>query len=78
MRHITFTGYYAGLPVCSVNRIEATARGDLFHHAGRWLDNPELVAETCPECRKLWDAADDDSEAAEQIFQDNVERRLFS
>ena len=69
MRHITFSGYYAGLPICGVKRSEATERGDSFAHAGRWLDNPDLVAETCLECRKLWDEAGDDTaeyEAANQ------------
>ena len=62
MRHITMTGIDAGLPICGVNRVEATKRGDQFHHAGRWLDNPELVEETCPQCRKLWDEAGEDDQ----------------
>jgi hypothetical protein len=63
MRHITMTGIDAGLPVCGIKRSVAAERGDSFAHPGRWLDNPAIAHETCPDCRRLWDeAGEDDSE----------------
>lgn len=73
MRHITMTGLDAGLPICGIKRSDAAARGDLFHHAGTWLNNPELISETCPACRKLWDEAGEDENEHEAAAQ-NVSR----
>jgi len=60
MTHLTFTGYYAGRPLCNVNKPDALQRGDKFVHAiyCHDLNDPDL----CPDCKKLWESVDDDEE----------------
>lgn len=61
MLHLTHTtGYYAGLPICGLSRMEAEKRGDRMEHPAysrrgieRQMGDPEL----CSECRRLWDEA---------------------
>lgn len=49
MRHITMTGIDAGQTLCGDPRNTE----DKYHHAGRWLDNPEIT-DVCPVCLSIW------------------------
>lgn len=51
MRHITLTGYHAGVTICGAAK---DIEGDTYAHAGEWLDNPECLAELCPVCARVW------------------------
>ena len=52
MIHLTLTGYYAGVPLCNVNKREAISNGDVFYHAEYFHDfeNKDL----CPKCKEMW------------------------
>jgi hypothetical protein len=61
MTHLTLTGYYAGTPLCDVNKSDAKERGDKFYHATyapNFVFEPD--SDLCPQCRAEWDAAADD------------------
>ena len=52
--HLTLTGYYAGVPLCGVNKFKAIERGDDFMHVVfAPLDNLDLYF--CPECISIWE-----------------------
>ncbi len=56
--HLTLTGPYAGMTLCTVNKAQAKARGDEFYHVMYWnqWDNPRL----CPHCKAEWESTDDE------------------
>ena len=58
--HLTYTGYYAGQPLCGVNKPQAYYNGDTFYHAMYWhdWDNPDV----CNQCKEIWFATDDDED----------------
>ena len=59
LTHLTFTGYYAGVPICGINKESARLRGDLFVHAVYApLDNKDI--NFCPACMLAWEDAQDD------------------
>ena len=53
-QHITFTGYYAGTPVCRVHKPNAQKAGDTFGHLGDWVDNPHIQNSICPDCKAIY------------------------
>lgn len=55
MTHLTLTGYYAGMPLCPVNRPEATERGEKFIHAA--YAPVDKIDDLCPSCKTEFDAA---------------------
>ena len=56
MLHLTLTGASAGVPLCGCAKQAARARGDSFAHA---MYTDMRTPGICPECRVLWQAADD-------------------
>ena len=50
--HLTFTGVYAGRPMCGINKQDAAEKGHRFSHAmyTKNLDNPDI----CPACLEFW------------------------
>ena len=60
MIHLTFTGYYAGTPLCGCERNSE----DTFLHAvyaPKAMINGEDKT-VCKECLKVWNESEDDSE----------------
>lgn len=58
--HLTLTGYYAGTPLCGVNKQRAIELGDKFVHAAYApLDNPDI--NFCFDCVEVWNSTDDAS-----------------
>lgn len=55
IRHITHEGIYAGVPYCGIDRDKFP--NDLYHHAGKWLENPTL--NVCMACRDIHNEAGD-------------------
>jgi hypothetical protein len=60
MKHLTHTGYYAGVPFCGCNRQERTEAGDTFchvpySHVKEFFELPGL----CPKCVKVWNEPDE-------------------
>lgn len=53
-RHISLAGLYAGVIACGQEELK---EGETKAHPGRWLDNPDLQDEICPDCLKLWEEA---------------------
>jgi len=57
--HLTLTGYYAGTPICGINKQEAKQQGDSFVHAAyAHLDSPHF--NFCPDCLDAWEEANDE------------------
>ena len=55
MIHLTLTGYYAGTPICGVNKQQAKSQGDKFVHAiYAPLENSEWIVEVCIDCLEAW------------------------
>lgn len=55
--HLTYTGYYAGRPLCGCDKAVETEMGARFVHAGyHGKMNPELTW-LCPDCVAIWDDA---------------------
>ena len=46
MKHITQTGWFAGVPFCGAERNTR----DKYTHPGLWIYNPELADSICPQC----------------------------
>lgn len=60
--HLTLTGYYAGMPLCDVDKPAAIERGEKFVHA---MYAPiEKYTALCAKCKAEYDAAmaEDDDE----------------
>jgi hypothetical protein len=57
MLHLTLTGFYAGKPLCDVDKAAAIERGERFAHAA--YTNLELP-DICRDCKQAWDSVSDD------------------
>lgn len=55
MTHLTLTGFYAGMPLCPVNKPEAIEKGERFIHAA--YAPFDKIDDLCPKCKKEFDAA---------------------
>lgn len=54
LTHLTLTGPQAGSPLCDIDKMAATERGERFAHAA--YINPELP-QICSRCKAEYDAA---------------------
>lgn len=63
MFHLTLTGFYAGTPICGVNKVEAIKNGDKFVHAVYYgIHSQQGCAPVCAECLKIWKEAETDTD----------------
>lgn len=60
MIHLTFSGYYAGQPLCGCDRYEREEAGDQFIHASSFpFGNKRLLDITCQDCLDIWNGEED-------------------
>lgn len=57
MIHLTLTGPYAGMPLCSVNKPLAVEQGERFIHAMYFDFDAPYAADLCLKCKAEYDAA---------------------
>lgn len=61
MTHLTLTGFYAGTPICGVDRGLAAIAGDTFQHPcynSRDLASQLAHPNLCPACKAEWNRED--------------------
>lgn len=59
--HLTFTGFYAGQPICGATRV---VENDHVHSAYAPLDSKQFRRMCCVECLKVYAESYDDEELA--------------
>ena len=68
MIHLTYSGFYAGLPICGEKRNEK----DTYQHFGTTSTIEHIISELCPDCRAIWD------EVENEIKTENAQKDMLS